>query len=245
MRTDVPPVGSDVRAQRLAFLTEERKVLLRRLLRPAPRGLLMRSGPVSRGWGFDRGLPIDRYFIERFLEDHRADVRGRVLEVKDDGYTRRYGSEVSHVDVLDIDATNPAATVIADLTRAPQIPDESYDCVLLTQVLHQVYDVHSAVAECRRILGPGGTLLVTMPALSRCSMEPKDTDFWRVTPACAHRLFGDAFGAENVEVVAQGNAVLGASFLMGVAVEEVPARQLRRQDPLFPVLVTIRATKAA
>jgi SAM-dependent methyltransferase len=245
MTTDMPPMGSDVRAQRLPFLSEPRRVLLRRVLRPAPRGLLMRSGPVSRGWGFDRGLPIDRYFIERFLDGHRADISGRVLEVKDDGYTRRFGSTVTHAEVLDIDAANPAATVVADLTDAPQIPDERYDCVLLTQVLHQVYDVHAAVAECRRILQPGGRLLVTMPALSRCSMEPKDTDFWRVTPACANRLFGDVFGAENVEVVAHGNAVLGASFLMGLAVEEIPARQLRRQDPLFPVLVTIRATRAA
>jgi SAM-dependent methyltransferase len=245
MTTDMPPLGSDVRAQRLPFLSEPRRVLLRRVLRPAPRGLLMRSGPVSRGWGFDRGLPIDRYFIERFLDGHRADISGRVLEVKDDGYTRRFGSTVTHAEVLDIDAANPAATVVADLTDAPQIPDERYDCVLLTQVLHQVYDVHAAVAECRRILQPGGRLLVTMPALSRCSMEPKDTDFWRVTPACANRLFGDVFGAENVEVVAHGNAVLGASFLMGLAVEEIPARQLRRQDPLFPVLVTIRAIRAA
>jgi SAM-dependent methyltransferase len=238
------PMGSDVRAPRLPFISEPRRVLLRRVLRPAPRGLLMRSGPVSRGWGFDRGLPIDRYFIERFLDEHRADISGRVLEVKDDGYTRRFGTTVSHAEVLDIDAANPAATVVADLTHAPQIPDERYDCVLLTQVLHQVYDLQSAVAECRRILKPGGTLLVTMPALSRCSMEAKDTDFWRVTPACANRLFGDVFGATNVEVVAHGNAVLGASFLMGVAVEEVPARQLRRQDPLFPVVVTIRATRA-
>jgi SAM-dependent methyltransferase len=235
--------GSGVRSPRLPFLSEPRRMRLRRVLRPAPRGLLIRSGPVSRGWGFDRGLPIDRYFIERFLDAHREDISGRVLEVKDDGYTRRFGTSVDHADVLDIDAANPAATVVADLTHAPQIPDARYDCVLLTQVLHQIFDVQSAVAESCRILKPGGTLLATMPVLSRCSMEPKDTDFWRVTPACANRLFGDVFGGGNVEVVAHGNAVLGASFLMGVAVEEVPARQLRRQDPLFPVLVTIRATR--
>jgi SAM-dependent methyltransferase len=237
-------VGPDARASRLPFIREPHRVLLRRVLRPAPRGLLLRSGPVSRGWGFDRGLPIDRYFIERFLAQHRADIRGRVLEVKDDGYTNRFGSTVSHADVLDIDDTNPAATVIADLTSAPQIPDERYDCVLLTQVLHLVYDVHAAVAECRRILKPGGTLLVTMPTVSRCSRELQDSDFWRITPAGANRLFGDVFGSDHVEVAGHGNAVLGASFLMGVAVEEVPARQLRRQDPLFPVLVTIRATRA-
>jgi SAM-dependent methyltransferase len=245
MSTDTSGTGSAARTRRLAFIDEPHRVLLRRLLRPAPRGLLMRTGPVSRSWGFDRGLPIDRYFIETFLDEHRRHISGRVLEVKDDGYTRRFGATVRHAEVLDIDPGNPAATVVADLADAPQITDASYDCLLLTQVLHQVYDLHAAVAECRRILRPGGTLLATMPSVSRCSSEPRDTDYWRITPSAADRLFGDVFGTENVEVEAHGNAVLGASFLMGVAVQEVPARQLRRHDPRFPVLVTIRATRAS
>jgi SAM-dependent methyltransferase len=241
----MPGLPTAVRRWRPGFLTSSRRVTLRRLLRPAPLGLLLRRGPVSRSWGFDRGLPIDRYFIERFLGLRSADIAGRVLEVKDDGYTRRFGGDaVTSAEVLDIDAGNPAATVIADLTDAPQIADDSYDCVLLTQVLHLVYDMPSAVRECHRILKPGATLLVTMPALSRCSGELQHSDFWRITPAGARRLYGDVFGAENVEVLAYGNAVLGAAFLMGVASQEVGARLLRQHDPLFPILVTIRATKA-
>jgi SAM-dependent methyltransferase len=227
----------------LALIPDRRQNLVRRLIRPAPRGLLLRRGPVSRRWGFDRGLPIDRYFIESFLERSRADIRGRVLEVKDDGYTRRFGSAVTSAEVLDIDPTNTAATIIADLTDAPDIPDDSYDCVLLTQVLHWVYDIQSAVKECRRILKPGGTLLVTMPSLSRCR-EQLDGDFWRLMPAGAGRLFGDVFGPQNVTVAGHGNAVLGAAFFIGVATEEVSSRQLDRHDPYFPILVTIRAIKA-
>lgn len=228
---------------RLDFLDDRRRAMLLRLLRPAPQGLLHRRGPVSRGWGFDRGQPIDRHFIESFLESHRGDIRGRVLEVKDDGYSRRFGGAVTSVEVLDIDPGNSQATVIADLADAPQIPDDSYDCVLLTQVMHLIYDLHSAVKECRRIVKPGGTLLVTMPTVSRCSRQLQDSDFWRITPAGARRLFGDVFGQQHVDVTAYGNAVLGAAFLMGVAVEEVSSRQLRQHDALFPILVTIRATK--
>lgn len=223
-------------------LDGRRKALINRVLRPAPRGLLVRRGPVSRRWGFDRGLPVDRYFIEQFLNLHRADIRGRVLEVKDDGYTRRLGSDVTSAEVLDIDPSNTAATVIADLTHAPQIADDSYDTVVLTQVLHLIYDLHAAVSECRRILKPGGALLVTIPALSRCSRELMESDYWRITPAGARRLFGDVFGTAHTEVVAYGNAVLCASFLMGLAAEEVGTRQLDRFDPLFPLLVTVRAS---
>jgi hypothetical protein len=47
-------------------------------------GDLRRLQPVSREFGYDRGLPIDRYYIERFLEAHRWDIYGRTLEIGDD-----------------------------------------------------------------------------------------------------------------------------------------------------------------
>src|SRR5829696_9316780 len=68
---------------------------LQRLLRPAWLGTLRRITPLSRRWGADRGTPIDRWYIERFLEAHRGDIHGRVLEVKDAGYARRFGRELS------------------------------------------------------------------------------------------------------------------------------------------------------
>lgn len=59
--------------------------------------------PLTSDWGFSRGLPVDRPYIEAFLERHAADIRGRVLEVGDDSYTRRFGGErVTQRDVLDI-----------------------------------------------------------------------------------------------------------------------------------------------
>jgi hypothetical protein len=54
---------------------------------------LLGTAPVSRNFGYDRGLPVDRYYIEGFLDRHKSDVRGHVLEVGDDSYTRRYGGD--------------------------------------------------------------------------------------------------------------------------------------------------------
>ncbi|MEJ7787734.1 MAG: hypothetical protein WKF96_23275, partial [Solirubrobacteraceae bacterium] len=68
---------------------------LRRGRRPVRLGSLGSSEPISSAWGFDRGLPVDRWYIERFLGQHRADVTGRVLEVKDSGYTDRFGHDVT------------------------------------------------------------------------------------------------------------------------------------------------------
>src|SRR3954452_24936630 len=93
--TEPPARPATLKNRLLALIPDHRRNLARRLIRPAPRGLLLRRGPVSRRWGFDRGLPIDRYFIESSLARSRADIRGRVLEVKDGGYTRRFGSAVT------------------------------------------------------------------------------------------------------------------------------------------------------
>src|SRR5262249_28273542 len=95
-------------------------------------GDLRRTQPISPVWGLDRGMPLDRYYIHSFLDRHRADVRGRVLEIKDPNYTRMFGDgkvTVSHV--LDVDDENQQATIVADLTGADTIPTDAYDCFIL------------------------------------------------------------------------------------------------------------------
>jgi hypothetical protein len=218
---------------------------LRRLRHPVWLGSLRRTTPISDNWGFDRGLPVDRYYIERFLAEHRRDIRGRVLEIKDSGYTERFGVGVERRDVLDIDPANPRATIIADL-RAVQRPvdAERFDCFLLTQTLQFIYDIGGAVAGARRLLRDGGVLLATVPAVSRIAPghEPV-TDYWRLTPASASALFGAAFGAEHVEVRSYGNVLAAIAFLTGMAVEELSPGELDVRDAEMPVLVAVRAVR--
>jgi SAM-dependent methyltransferase len=212
----------------------------RRLRRPAFPGRLRRRHALG-AWGYDRGTPIDRLYIEAFLEEHRADVRGRVLEVKDDAYARRFGgAALTAVDVLDIDPANPRATIHADLAAADAIPDARFDCVVLTQTLQYVHDVPAAVGHLHRMLAPGGVLLVTLPCMSRIA---PGGDFWRFTPEGCAALFGAAFGADAVEVRARGNVLAATSFLMGMAVEELPRDRLLRDDPELPLLVCVRAVR--
>ena len=56
---------------------------MQRFARPARLGTLRGTTPLSRDWGWDRGTPIDRYYIARFLEANGKDISGRVLEIKD------------------------------------------------------------------------------------------------------------------------------------------------------------------
>lgn len=214
--------------------------------RPVLLGSLGRTRPVDLHWGSGRGRPVDRWYIERFLGEHRASITGRVLEVKDSGYTERFGHDVAERGVLDVDAANPRATYVADLAAADALPSAHFDCFVLTQTLQYVYDVRAAVFHAHRVLAPGGVLLATLPAVSRVTAPPLD-DYWRFTVESARRLFGDAFGADGgvVDVTARGNVLTQISFLSGLAVEDLDPAALRDDDPSFPLLVCVAARRAA
>jgi peptidoglycan/xylan/chitin deacetylase (PgdA/CDA1 family) len=209
------------------------------------RTLPRRVTPRSRDWGYERGGPIDRVYIERFLAQNAADVRGAVLEVQEDDYTRRFGgSGVTRSDVVDVDESNRNATIIADLRAAPNIPAASYDCVILTQTLHVIDDMAAVVAECWRVLKPGGVLLATLPSASRVCLEyGPEGDYWRVTPAGAQLLFRDRFGPA-VDITIFGNALATSAFTLGLGRDEVGVDELELTDPFNPMLVGVRATKA-
>jgi len=216
-------------------------------------GDLRRTEPVGRHFGLDRappgaerGMPVDRHYIERFLEARAGDIRGRVLEIGDDAYTRRYGGgRVTQRDILNITADHPQATIVADLADAPQIADALFDCVILTQTLHLIYDAPRAVRTLHRILKPGGVLLMTVPGISLVPTTSVwgHTWYWAFTELAVKRMLGDTFGAVMVEVSARGNVLAAVAFLHGLAAEELSADELDAVDPYYPVIVTARARK--
>lgn len=216
---------------------------LRRFLHPAWLGNVRRTSPLSDTWGLDRGTPVDRYYIEQFLEQNRHDIHGRVLEIKDSGYTDRFGAGVERCDVLDIDVSNPNATITADLAAADPVPADLFDCFVFTQTLQVIYDLRAALAHAHRILRLGGVLLATVPGICRIEQAFYSTDYWRFTVASCSRLFGDIFGAEQTTVCGRGNVLSAMAFLTGMASEELSRRELDAVDARFPVVITVRAIK--
>jgi len=209
-------------------------------------GDLRRLLPLSREFGFDRGTPVDRYYIERFLAARAEDIRGSVLEVGDDAYTRRFGGEnVRAADVLNVHPGG-GTTVVSDLTRGDGIPDDAFDCLIVTQTLHLLWDAAGGVRTMRRILKPGGVLLLTVPGtISQLEQGPwSATWYWGFGPLAVRRLFGEAFGAANVTIAVHGNVLASTAFLQGMSAEELSPGELDQHDPLYPLLITVRAVKA-
>jgi SAM-dependent methyltransferase len=216
---------------------------LRRRRRPPRLGSLGSTAPFASAWGYDRGMPVDRWYIERFLREHRADVTGRVLEVKDSGYTDRFGTGVTERAVLDVDAGNERATHVADLAVGDGLPDAAFDCVVLTQTLQYIFDVRAALAQVHRILRPGGVLLATVPVTSPVC-EPWRPDHWRFTPSGVRLLLDEAFGPGAATVQGHGNVLAQVAFLEGLAAEDLTESELALDDERFPLVVCARAVRA-
>lgn len=202
--------------------------------------------PISLDFGFDRGTPIDRFYIAGFLDRWREAIRGRALEVADSAYCRRYGgTRITQQDVLHIDDSSPHATIVGDLANPSVLPGEAFDCIVLTQTLHLIYDVSQAVRQLHRALKPGGMLLLTVPGITPLERGTwGDIWYWSFTRVSAQRLFSEVFGADQVEVEAYGNVFAATAFLQGLAVEEVDQANLRFYDPAYPVIVAVAARKS-
>jgi SAM-dependent methyltransferase len=214
----------------------------RRMLRPVWLGRAY-AAPFSDRCGGDRGTPIDRIFIEHFLEGHRGLIRGRVLEVQNSLYTDRFGTDVEASDILDIDPTNRRATIIADLAVPESLPDRRFDCFVLTQTLQYIFDVRAAVIAAHRVLRPGGVVLATVPAVSRMDPKTPHLDCWRFTTVSCTKLFESVFGAGNVRVRGYGNALASAAYLMGLAAEDLRRKHIDAYDERFPLIIAVRAIR--
>ncbi len=224
--------------------------ITQRFLRPAKNGVnfgdLRRLTPISHLYGYDRGGPVDRYYIEKFLDAHRERISGTVLEISENTYTRKFGGDrVTHSDVLHYNDPSPPATVVGDLTNAPHLPSDHYDCIIITQTLMFIYDVRAAVETLHRILKPGGTVLATQAGLSQIADGPwNDTWHWGLTRASGRRLFGDAFSDGEVEVQTYGNVLSTVAFLHGLSFDELTESELDRTDPEYQMLISVVARKA-
>jgi SAM-dependent methyltransferase len=232
------------------WLSDQRRPLerLRRSLGMGPGpSLLRRTTPINpNDFGENRGQCIDRYYIEKFLTSRSADVKGHVLDFCDDAYARKFGSsKTTKVDVLHRTADNPQATIVADLIRGEEIPSDSFDCILCTQVLHQIFEVRAAVRTLYRILKPGGVLLATDAGIQKIdSVDIQNhEEYWRFTSLSLRRLFEEVFPKDQIEVKTYGNVLAAIAFLHGLAVEDLRRENLDYCDPNFEVSISLRAVK--
>ena len=224
--------------------------LVRRLKSALPRGListlkrLIGRGPPrplgvfgsgistaralsASDFGFDRGTPVDRYYIEMFLAAHSGEIRGCVLEVGDASYCREFGTGIVRQDVLHVATNNPGVTIVGDLSVPGVLPEGAFR--LSGRNPDSALDLRHAGGRrgnARRLetwRRPASDMPGCFPGRPR---GVGSTWFWSITRPAAERMFADVFGAANVAVEARGNVYAAVCFLEGLALEEVDVAKL-------------------
>jgi SAM-dependent methyltransferase len=210
-------------------------------------GDLRRLAPVSPVFALDRGFPVERYYIERFLDRYREDIRGRALEFGDTFYLDKFGG--SAVTGKDVFSYVPAsgATIVGDLSGSAALPPDQFDAIVCTQTVQMIYDIRHAVKRLASMLKPGGVLLLTTHGISKVGRH-LDRDgwgeYWHLTRQAAQTLFADAFpGTFTVE--AFGNVLAATAALHGLASEELTREELDYADRDFDVIIGVRAVREA
>lgn len=200
--------------------------------------------PVSRNFGIDRGVPIDRHYIESFLSQHREKIRGTVMEIADSKYTRRFGDDRVTQPMFMHVKDGFGADLVCDLSR--ECPREAFlDCFILTQVLPFVYDVRSTIQNALKMLKPGGCLLVTVAGITQVSRDDMDQwgHFWSFTDLSLKRLFEEELPPECIQVQSYGNVLAATSFLYGLGKHELSKAELDHFDRDYPMIIGLVATR--
>jgi SAM-dependent methyltransferase len=206
-------------------------------------GSLRRVRPIDPTW-FGRGAPVDRYYIEQFLRRHGADLRGRVVEVGDRNATTKFATgRVESSDVLDVVPT-AVSTIVADLAD-PDLDIGTFDCVVCVQTVQLLFDATTVFRNLRRLVAPGGTLLVTAHGLSQLDVGNGWNDTWRFTPFAMRQLLEREFGTDHVDVRSYGNVLSATALLHGLSARELRRHELDAEDARYPVLVAARAVVPA
>lgn len=127
--------------------------------------------------------PIARNHLNQFLQrvgKSLADRSGRLLEIgpQERSDVRQAFANYRHETFDIVETYGP--THVGDITKTNvDIPDATYDCVIGMEVLEHTLDPFGAVREMRRILKPGGYLLVSAPLNWR--IHGPIPDCWRFT----------------------------------------------------------------
>lgn len=206
--------------------------------------------PVSKVFALDRGTPLDRVYIEKFLHANKASISGYCLEVADCTYLDRYGPEHCSKHALVYDSLSTGAdgdqNFCFDLSRQETAPANKFDTFICTQTLNFIFDVDAAIATIHKVLKPGGCALITVAGICQISKYDYERwgDFWRFTDLSLRRLLTKYFGEAGVKISTYGNVAAACMFLQGLSFEEIPAKSiLDHVDPNYQMVICALVNK--
>lgn len=175
---------------------------------------------------------IFEYYTRVFMAENVEVIAGSILSIKPKN--------------VRFEASSDAKTITFDKEKfatfqksLKALKSNSFDTILMPEVLNNVLEHQEVIKECYRILKPGGTILATALTIS----TPILNNFWGFTASGFRYMFGQVFGAKQVSDRSYGNALVGRFFLEKKKAADLTVSELNYSDLYFPVVVAVRATK--
>lgn len=205
----------------------------------------IRVKPASVIFGFDRGTPVDRYYLNNYLKIKSEYIVGSVAEIGDNELSIRFGNRDIKSTVLVYGDSKGDNQMSCDLTKHETLPIEEFDTFICTQTLNFVYDFEKALEGIVKTIKPGGSLLLSVAGLSQISEYDMNRwgDYWRFTTLTVEKLLAKYFKVDTFEVVSFGNAYTASSFLYGISAEEISNSKLNYQDKNYQIIICAHAIK--
>jgi len=199
-----------------------------------------------------RGTPVVRYYWGCFLEKHRDDIRGCVLEIGNTSTVRAFGgSQIQQAKAIDIAPTSSEVTIVADLATADHVEPDQFDCFVNQFTMHIIDDFRAALYHSIRLLKPAGVLLINFPARSGYPSDGIDLNgagrtwvYRWFTPAGVEKALADlGMTKDDYELTTYGNFFSLTAYMAGIPAEELTSRELDYAEKDIPLLICARVVK--
>jgi SAM-dependent methyltransferase len=202
-------------------------------------GSLRRLHPICKRFGFSRGTPIDRYYLDKFVAQIRNRVVGATVEIGGARQNRELYrlTNVSEYTAIDAEA-HDYVDVVGDAHDSSLLAPDSADSILAFNVLEHCADPWLVARNMHRWLRTGGCAFCMVPNAQRVHNFPRD--YWRPLPDGVNWLFRD-FGSRELSQYGNPTSVIASQ--LGIAAEELTQAELDAQHPDYPVATCIVATK--
>lgn len=206
----------------------------------------MSTTPISRRFGTERGTPIDRFYIERFLKNNEEIIQGDVLEIEDNTYTIQFGgAKVSNMLIMDVSSKDEGITFRGNLETGEGILDGIADCFILTQTLMYIFDLKKAVHNISRLLKKDGKVLITCSGISQNSMRCMDNYgcYFNFNQNALVRIFEDEEELHIIDSGSYGNVKTVTAHLNGLCCEDLKKEDFEDNDKYYPLIVYVVVEK--